>query len=51
MAPDAKGRSSVVNDDNRYVPILNVNDGKRNLDNNWFDNEWNASNRFLFVSK
>ncbi len=45
-----KGGSFVINDDDRYVPILNEDDGKRNLDNNWFDNEWNASNRFLFVS-
>lgn len=40
-----------MNDDNRYVAVLNSNSGRRILDNNWFDNEWDSDNRFLFVRK
>lgn len=51
-ASDAKrcGSFTLNDDGNRYVPNLNENDDRRYLDNNWFDNEWNASNRFLFAS-
>ena len=38
-------------DDNRNVAVLNSNSDRRILDNNWFDNEWNSDNRFLFVRK
>jgi len=34
---------------NRNVPYLNRNDSKRNLNLNWFDNDWNANYRFLAV--
>jgi hypothetical protein len=40
-----------MNDDNRYVTMLNGDSHKRIFDNNWFDNEWNSDNRFLFVRK
>jgi ferredoxin len=29
--------------------VLNADADRRILDDNWFDNRWNASNRFLFV--
>jgi hypothetical protein len=31
------------------VPYLNVNDNKRKLNLDWFDNDWNAYYRFLGV--
>jgi len=34
---------------NRNVAYLNRNDSKRNLNLNWFDNDWNANYRFLAV--
>lgn len=34
---------------NRNVPYLNRNDSKRNLNLNWFDNDWNSDYRFLAV--
>lgn len=34
---------------NRYVPILNTNDSKRNLNLNNWDDEWNGHYRFLAV--
>jgi len=37
--------------DDRYVAVLNSDSDRRILDNNWFDNRWNANNRFLFVRK
>jgi hypothetical protein len=40
-----------MNGDNRYVAMLNSDSDRRILDNNWFDNEWNSDNRFLFVRK
>lgn len=40
-----------MNGDNRYVAMLNSDSSRRILDNNWFDNEWNSDNRFLFVRK
>jgi len=43
--------SSTMNGDNRYVAMLNSDSDRRILDNNWFDNEWNSDNRFLFVRK
>ena len=43
--------SSTMNGDNRYVAMLNSGSGRRIFDNNWFDNEWNSDNRFLFVRK
>lgn len=43
--------SSAMYDDNRNVAVLNSNSDRRILDNNWFDNEWNSDNRFLFVRK
>lgn len=36
---------------NLNVPILNENDGRRNLNLNWFDNDWNPNYRFLAVRK
>lgn len=39
--------SSTVNDGNAYVAVLNDNDGRRILDDNWFDNEWHSDYRFL----
>lgn len=38
-------------DNNRNVAVLNSSSDRRILDNNWFDNEWNSDNRFLFVRK
>ena len=40
-----------MNGDNRYVAMLNSDSDRRILDNNWFDNEWNSGDRFLFVRK
>lgn len=34
---------------NRNVAYLDHNDRKRNLNLNWFDNDWNDSYRFLAV--
>lgn len=34
-------------DGNRYVPYLNWNDDKRQLNANDFDNNWDSDNRFL----
>ncbi len=36
-------------DGNPNVLYLNRNDSKRNLDYNWFDNDWNDNYRFAFV--
>ena len=36
---------------NRNVPYLNRNVSKRNLNLNWFDNDWNSDYRFLAVRK
>ena len=38
-----------MNGDNQYVAYLNSNDSKRNLNDNWFDNDWNANTHFLLV--
>ena len=35
--------------DNRNVPCLNKDDSKRNLNLNWWDNDWNPNYRFLAV--
>ncbi len=43
-----KGSVAEVNG-NRNVPCLNEGGSKRNLDLNWFDNDWNANYRFLAV--
>lgn len=40
-----------MNGDNRNVAVLNCDSGRRILDNNWIDNDWNDDNRFLFVRK
>lgn len=45
------GSSWVNRDGNRNVPYLNKNDSKRNLNLNWFDNDWNDYWRFLTVRK
>ena len=37
--------------DNRNVAYLNRNDHERNLNLNWFDNEWNENYRFAAVRK
>lgn len=34
---------------NRNVPYLSRNDSKRNLNLNWWDNDWNSNYRFLAV--
>jgi hypothetical protein len=34
---------------NRNVPYLDRNGSKRNLNLNWWDNDWNANYRFLAV--
>jgi len=34
---------------NRNVPYLNKNDSKRNLNLNWWNNDWNSNYRFLAV--
>ncbi|MCX6786408.1 MAG: hypothetical protein NTU85_01135 [Candidatus Kaiserbacteria bacterium] len=34
---------------NRNVPYLNRNDSKRNLNLNWWNNDWNSDYRFLAV--
>jgi hypothetical protein len=34
---------------NRNVPYLNWNDAKRNLNLNWFENDWNENYRFAAV--
>jgi hypothetical protein len=44
----AQGSVGKVNG-NRNVPYLNRNDSKRNLNLNWWDNDWNANYRFLGV--
>jgi hypothetical protein len=44
----ARGSVAKVNG-NRNVPYLNRNDAKRNLNLNWWDNDWNGSYRFLAV--
>lgn len=41
-----KGSVAKVNG-NRNVPELNSDDSKRNLNLNWFDNDWNPVYRFL----
>ena len=52
MASDTDGYGSfAMNDDNRYVAMLNSDSSRRIFDNNWFDNRWNSDNRFLFVRK
>jgi|GEM_PF-3569277 len=38
-------------DDNHNVAVLNSDSDRRILDNDWFDNEWNSDNRYLFVRK
>ena len=38
-------------DGNSYVPNLNWNGDKRNLNRNRFGNEWNENYRFLAVRK
>ena len=40
-----------MNDGNSYVATLNGDSARRIFDSNWFDNRWNADNRFLFVRK
>jgi hypothetical protein len=50
MVSDMVMRGSfALNDSNQYVAYLNSNDSKRNLTDNWFDNDWNASTHFLLV--
>lgn len=44
----ARGSVAKVNG-NRNVPYLNRNDAKRNLNLNWWDNDWNGNYRFLAV--
>ena len=44
----AQGSVAKVNG-NRNVPYLNRNDAKRNLNLNWWDNDWNDNYRFLAV--
>jgi len=44
----AQGSVGKING-NRNVPYLNRNDSKRNLNLNWWDNDWNANYRFLGV--
>lgn len=36
-------------DGNQHVPVLNDWNGKRKLDLNWFDNDWNDNYRFAAV--
>lgn len=36
-------------DGNRNVPYLNRNADKRNLNLNWFDNDWDSNYRFAAV--
>jgi len=43
-----KGSVAKVNS-NRNVPYLNRNDSNRNLNLNWWDNDWNPDYRFLAV--
>ena len=33
--------------DNRNVPYLYSNDSRRNLNLNWFENDWNSNDRLL----
>jgi len=44
----ARGSVAKVNG-NRNVPYLNRNDAKRNLNLNWWNNDWNGNCRFLAV--
>lgn len=44
----ARGSVAKVNG-NRNVPCLNRNDAKRNLNLNWWGNDWNGNYRFLAV--
>jgi len=44
----AQGSVAKVNG-NRNVPYLNRNDRERNLNLNWWDNDWNGNYRFLAV--
>lgn len=34
---------------NRYVAYLNYYDAERNLNLNWYENDWNGNCRFLAV--
>ena len=43
-----KGSVAKVNS-NRNVPYLNRNDSKRNLNLNWWNNDWSPDYRFLAV--
>ncbi|MFA5163524.1 MAG: hypothetical protein WC441_03270 [Patescibacteria group bacterium] len=36
---------------NRNAPYLDVDDNRRKLNLNWFDNDWNENCRFLAVCK
>jgi len=38
-------------DSNRHVPYLNWNSDERNLNLNWFENDWNENWRFAAVRK
>lgn len=44
----AQGSEASVNG-NRNVPYLNRNDAERNLNLNWWDNDWNGNYRFFAV--
>ncbi len=44
----AQGSVAKVNG-NRNVPYLDKDDRKRNLNLNWWDNDWNDNYRFLAV--
>lgn len=50
MASDNNEGSSTLNDDdNRYVTMLNSNDRDRILNDNWVDNDLNDNDRLLLV--
>lgn len=42
--------SVMKRNDDRNVPYLNLNGNKRNLNLNWWSNNWNGNYRFLAVS-
>jgi hypothetical protein len=41
--------SFALHGDHRLVPVLNEDDGERDLGHYWFDDGWDAVNCFLFV--
>lgn len=43
------GSTWVNSNDNRNVAYLNRDGSKRNLNLNWYDNDWNGNCRFLAV--